>query len=178
VIEFARNVAGLSGAHSAEFVETTPHPVIALMLDQHDVTEKGGTMRLGSYPAQLAEGSLVSRLYGGTSIDERHRHRFEVNNDYRERLAQAGMQWSGTSPDGNLVEFLELDDHPFFVATQAHPELRSRPNRPHPLFSGLVAAAVRHRREASGRLPVDLDEPTAAELDVARAVGLADVPHA
>ena len=178
VIEFARNVAGLSGAHSAEFVETTPHPVIALMLDQHDVTEKGGTMRLGSYPAQLAEGSLVSRLYGATSIDERHRHRFEVNNDYRERLAQAGMQWSGTSPDGNLVEFLELDDHPFFVATQAHPELRSRPNRPHPLFSGLVAAAVRHRREASGRLPVDLDEPTAAELDVARAVGLADVPHA
>jgi CTP synthase len=178
VIEFARNVAGLSGAHSAEFVETTPHPVIALMLDQHDVTEKGGTMRLGSYPAQLAEGSLVSRLYGGTSINERHRHRFEVNNDYRERLAQAGMQWSGTSPDGNLVEFLELDDHPFFVATQAHPELRSRPNRPHPLFSGLVAAAVRHRREASGRLPVDLDEPTAAELDVARAVGLADVPHA
>jgi CTP synthase len=179
VIEFARNVAGLEGAHSAEFVESTPHPVIALMLDQQDVTEKGGTMRLGSYPAVLGDGSVVSGLYGATTVDERHRHRFEVNNAYREQLAAAGMHWSGTSPDGRLVEFLELPDHPFFVATQAHPELRSRPNRPHPLFSGLVSAAVRHRREAIGRLPVDLGDPVRA-LDgaSASAVGLADVPRA
>ena len=178
VIEYARNVIGLEGAHSAEFVATTPHPVIALMDEQQGVTEKGGTMRLGSYPALLGEGTLVSQLYGSTSIDERHRHRFEVNNAYRERLAAGGMRWSGTSPDGQLVEFLELPQHPFFVATQAHPELRSRPNRPHPLFAGLVGAAVQHRREASGRLPVELDEPTAAELDVARAAGLVDAPHA
>jgi CTP synthase len=178
VIEYARNVIGLEGAHSAEFVATTPHPVIALMQDQQEVTEKGGTMRLGSYPAQLSEGSLVNRLYGATLIDERHRHRFEVNNAYRDQLAAGGMRWSGTSPDGNLVEFLELPEHPFFVATQAHPELRSRPNRPHPLFAGLVGAAVQHRREAIGRLPVELDEPTAAELDVARAASLADAPRA
>ena len=178
VIEYARNVIGLEGAHSAEFVATTPHPVIALMDEQQGVTEKGGTMRLGSYPALLGEGTLVSQLYGSTSIDERHRHRFEVNNAYREQLAAGGMRWSGTSPDGRLVEFLELPQHPFFVATQAHPELRSRPNRPHPLFAGLVGAAVQHRREASGRLPVELDEPTAAELDVARAAGLVDAPHA
>ena len=178
VIEFARNVADLAGAHSLEFDTTTPHPVIALMLDQQDVTEKGGTMRLGSYPATLADGSLVQQLYGASTVDERHRHRFEVNNDYREQLAAQGMRWSGTSPDGSLVEFLELPDHPFFVATQAHPELRSRPNRPHPLFAGLVGAAVRHRREAVGRLPVELDEPTAGELDMARAAGLADAPRA
>ena len=178
VIEFARDVAGLEGAHSHEFDPTTPHPVIALMLDQQDVTDKGGTMRLGAYPADLAEGSRVRALYGAERISERHRHRFEVNNAYRDRLAALGMRWSGTSPDGQLVEFLELPDHPFFVATQAHPELRSRPNRPHPLFAGLVGAAVDHRRAALGRLPVELDEPTAAELDLARAAGLADVPRA
>jgi len=160
VIEFARNVASLPQAHSSEFDESTPDPVIALMHDQHAVTQMGGTMRLGAYPARLAEGSLVRRLYGGASeVSERHRHRFEVNNAYRDQLEGHGMRWSGTSPDGKLVEFLELPDHPFFVATQAHPELRSRPNRPHPLFAGLVEAAVRHRREAVGRLPVDLDEP-------------------
>ena len=159
VIEFARHVAALPDSNSSEFDETTPHPVIALMLDQHAVTQMGGTMRLGAYPAVLAEGSLVRHLYGGASeVSERHRHRFEVNNAYREQLASKGMRWSGTSPDGTLVEFLELPEHPFFVATQAHPELRSRPNRPHPLFSGLVEAAVRHRREAVGRLPVDLGE--------------------
>jgi CTP synthase len=178
VIEFARDVAGLDGAHSHEFDPATPHPVIALMLDQQDVTDKGGTMRLGAYPADLVEGSRVRELYGEARIMERHRHRFEVNNAYRDRLAALGMRWSGTSPDGQLVEFLELADHPFFVATQAHPELRSRPNRPHPLFAGLVGAAVEHRRAALGRLPVELDEPTAAELDLARAAGLADAPHA
>ncbi len=176
VIEFARNVAGLEGAHSSEFDEESPHPVIALMLEQQDVTEMGGTMRLGSYPAVLAEGSLVRELYGSDAVDERHRHRFEVNNAYREVLASEGLRWSGTSPDGELVEFIELASHPFFVATQAHPELRSRPNRPHPLFSGLVSAARRHRREAVGRLPVDLDEPTVGELAIARASGVADSP--
>jgi CTP synthase len=174
VIEFARNVVGLRDAHSREFEPATPHPVIDLMLEQQDVTDKGGTMRLGSYPALLEEGSLVQRLYGASAVDERHRHRFEVNNAYRDTLAAQGMRWSGTSPDGGLVEFLELPSHPFFVATQAHPELRSRPNRPHPLFSGLVAAALRHRRAAVGRLPVELDEPTVGELDLARAATLAD----
>jgi len=164
VIEFARNVAGLDGAHSSEFVVDTPHPVIALMLEQQDVTEMGGTMRLGSYPARLERGSLTHELYGADQVDERHRHRYEVNNAYRDRLSAHGLRWSGTSPDGQLVEFLELPGHPFFVATQAHPELRSRPNRPHPLFSGLIRAAITHRREASGRLPVVLDEPTPAEL--------------
>jgi len=169
VIEYARNVAGLEGAHSSEFVDDTPHPVIALMLEQQDVTEMGGTMRLGSYPALLTEGSLVRELYGADQIDERHRHRFEVNNAYRDLLTSHGLRWSGTSPDGQLVEFIELADHPFFVATQAHPELRSRPNRPHPLFSGLVRAAITHRREASGQLPVMLDEP--------QTVGLVEAPR-
>jgi CTP synthase len=171
VIEFARNVVGLAGAHSSEFVVDTPHPVIDLMLAQRDVTDLGGTMRLGAYPAVLAEGSLVRDLYGGAAeVSERHRHRFEVNNAYRDRFAAAGLRWSGTSPDGSLVEFLELPDHPFFVATQAHPELRSRPNRPHPLFAGLVGAAARHRREALGRLPVELGS---APTVPARAVGTA-----
>jgi CTP synthase len=172
VIEFARDVAGLPLAHSAEFDESTPDPVIALMHDQQEVTEMGGTMRLGAYPAALSAGSLVRRLYGGASeVDERHRHRFEVNNAYRDRLASHGMRWSGTSPDGTLVEFLELPAHPFFVATQAHPELRSRPNRPHPLFAGLVEAAVRHRREAVGRLPVDLGDAAVASEGAARLGG-------
>jgi CTP synthase len=178
VIEFARNVAALEGAHSSEFDSRSPHPVIALMLEQHDVTEMGGTMRLGSYPAALVPGSRVHRLYGTDAVDERHRHRYEVNNAYRDLLAGHGMSWSGTSPDGSLVEFLELEDHPFFVATQAHPELRSRPNRPHPLFGGLVAAAIQHRRAALGRLPVELDGPVMGDLDLARAAGLADVPGA
>jgi len=176
VIEFARNVVGLTGAHSKEFDEATPHPVVALMLAQQDVTDMGGTMRLGTYPAVLGADTIVARLYGARTVDERHRHRFEVNNAYREQLAAYGMQWSGTSPDGQLVEFLELPDHPFFVATQAHPELRSRPNRPHPLFSGLVAAAVRHRREMLGRLPVDVAGPAVLDRDLARTVRRVDAP--
>ena len=175
VIEFARNVAALDGAHSSEFETASPHPVIALMLDQQDVTEMGGTMRLGSYPAHLVPGSRVHALYGAASVDERHRHRYEVNNAYRDALAGHGMVWSGTSPDGSLVEFLELPAHPFFIATQAHPELRSRPNRPHPLFSGLIAAAVQHRRAALGRLPVDLGEIDPEARGLARATGLADL---
>jgi CTP synthase len=151
VIEYARDVAGLDGAGSAEFDESTPHPVIATMADQRDVVagerDMGGTMRLGLYPAKLAEHSIVREVYGETYVDERHRHRYEVNNDYRAQLEQAGLWFSGTSPDGRLVEFVELprDVHPYYVATQAHPELRSRPTKAHPLFSGLVAAALARR---------------------------------
>ncbi|MGA0830188.1 MAG: CTP synthase [Nitriliruptoraceae bacterium] len=172
VIEFARDVAGIPDANSREFDPDAAHPVIDLMDSQREVTDKGGTMRLGAYPAHLEPGSLVAALYGATDVTERHRHRFEVSNAYRDRLAEAGLRWSGTSPDGALVEFLELPGHPFFAATQAHPELRSRPTRPHPLFVGLVGAAVRHRREALGQLPVDL--PAAARG--ADGVGIAAAP--
>ena len=128
-------------------------------------------MRLGTYAARLAEGSRVRALYGGEPVvTERHRHRYEVNNRYRAPLEAAGLRFSGLSPDQRLVEFLELDGHPFFIATQAHPELSSRPNRPHPLFDGFVRAGLQHRREASGRLPVELDEPTQAELSSATRV--------
>jgi CTP synthase len=173
VIEFARNVVGLPYAHSSEFEPNSPDPVIDLMHDQREVTDKGGTMRLGSYPAKLIAGTRTRAAYAGEPVVyERHRHRFEVNNRYRHRLEEAGMVFSGLSPDDRLVEFVELPDHPWFVATQAHPELKSRPNRPHPLFDGFVCAALQHQREATGRLPVvlegtfgvELDEPTAGEL--------------
>jgi CTP synthase len=159
VIEYARHVAGLDGANSAEFDEATPHPVIATMADQEDVVagdrDMGGTMRLGLYPAALAEGSLAREVYDSSYVEERHRHRYEVNNRYRDQLQQAGLVFSGTSPDGHLVEYVELprDVHPYFVATQAHPEFRSRPARAHPLFAGLVAAAVGQK---SGAATVDL----------------------
>jgi CTP synthase len=152
VIEYARNVAGLEGANSMEFDETTPHPVVSTMADQRDVLtgerDMGGTMRLGLYPAKLLEGSQVAAAYGLPYVDERHRHRFEVANAYRPQLEEAGLVFSGTSPDGRLVEFVELpsDVHPFYVATQAHPELRSRPTRAHPLFKGLIGAALEHAR--------------------------------
>jgi len=151
VIEYARHVAGLEGANSAEFDPACANPVIATMADQRDIIagerDMGGTMRLGLYPAKLAEGSLVRELYGEPYVEERHRHRYEVNNAYRAALEQAGLVFSGTSPDGRLVEFVELsrDVHPYFVATQAHPEFRSRPTRVHPLFAGLVAAALVRR---------------------------------
>ncbi len=165
VVEFARNVVGLPWAHSAEFEPHTPDPVIDLMPDQRGVTDKGGTMRLGAYPAKLVEGTRTREAYGDEPVVyERHRHRFEFNNRYRQAFTDAGLVFSGVSPDDRLVEFIELPEHPWFVATQAHPELKSRPNRPHPLFDGFVAAALQHRREASGRLPVELDEPTAAEV--------------
>jgi CTP synthase len=155
VIEGARHLAGIEGADSAEFDENTVHPVISTMADQVDIIaggDLGGTMRLGLYPAVLAEGSLVRETYGGLGkIEERHRHRYEVNNEYRERIAAGGLVFSGTSPDGRLVEFIELprETHPYYVATQAHPELRSRPTRPHPLFAGLIAAAVARQNSAS-----------------------------
>ena len=155
VIEYARNVAGLAGASSSEFDPDCAHPVIATMEQQVDIVsgngDLGGTMRLGLYEASLTKGSIVAGLYGADFIEERHRHRFEVNNAYRGQIAAAGLVFSGTSPDGSLVEFVELpkDVHPFYVATQAHPELRSRPNRAHPLFAGLVAAALeRHDSSA------------------------------
>ena len=155
VIEFARNVAGLVGASSSEFDPDAPHPVIATMEHQRDIVsgngDLGGTMRLGLYDATLTPGSLVAETYGATTVQERHRHRFEVNNAYRKQIADAGLVFSGTSPDDSLVEFVELprEVHPFYVATQAHPELRSRPNRAHPLFAGLVAAALeRHNSSA------------------------------
>ena len=145
VIEYSRNVLGLPAAHSSEFDPMTPDPVIDLMEDQKDVSDKGGTMRLGLYPAKLGEGTLVRELYGDEVVYERHRHRWEVNNQYRNQLEAAGLTMSGSSPDGRLVEFIEIDDHPYFVATQAHPELISRPDAPHPLFDGFVAAAKDHR---------------------------------
>ena len=154
VIEYSRNMAGLEGAGSAEFDEATPHPVIHTMTDQRDVVagerDMGGTMRLGLYPAKLGEGTVVREVYGEPYVDERHRHRYEVNNDYRSTLEAAGLIFSGTSPDGRLVEFVELprEVHPYYVATQAHPELRSRPTQAHPLFRGLIAAAL-SRRDAA-----------------------------
>ena len=141
VVELARNGAGLAGAHSSELAPCTPWPVIGLMPDQAGVTEKGGTMRLGSYPCVLTAGSLAAAAYGTDRVDERHRHRYEFNNDYREKLAGAGMSFSGLSPDGRLVEIVELEDHPWFVGVQFHPELKSRPNRAHPLFREFVGAA-------------------------------------
>ncbi|HUR73909.1 MAG TPA: CTP synthase [Sporichthya sp.] len=153
VIEYARSVAGLDGANSSEFDPAAQHPVIATMADQRDVVagerDMGGTMRLGLYPAKLAEGSIVRELYGEPYISERHRHRYEVNNDYRAQIERAGLVFGGTSPDGRLVEFVELarDVHPFLVATQAHPEFRSRPTRAHPLFAGLIAAGLVRRKE-------------------------------
>ncbi|MCL1595123.1 MAG: CTP synthase [Actinomycetia bacterium] len=141
VIEYARNVVGLTHAHSSEFDPVSPDPVIDLMDTQKDVADMGGTMRLGLYPAKLAEGTLARKLYGSEVVYERHRHRWEVNNKYRTPLEDAGMSLSGASPDGRLVEFVELPDHPYFIATQAHPELISRPDRPHPLFDGFIAAA-------------------------------------
>jgi CTP synthase len=142
VIEFARDVLGTEDANSTEFDMFTEHPVIDFMPDQRTMQEKGGTMRLGLYPARLTPGSKAAAAYGTELIYERHRHRFEVNNHYRPLLEAAGMVLSGQSPDGRLVEIIELKDHPWFVASQFHPEFRSRPDRPHPLFDGFIGAAV------------------------------------
>lgn len=148
VIEYARTITGLEDANSVEFDESTRHPVVAMMADQRDVVsgerDMGGTMRLGLYPAKLVEGSIAYRVYGQLYIEERHRHRFEVSNEYREQLSESGLIFSGTSPDGRLVEFVELPAsvHPYYIGTQAHPELRSRPTHAHPLFGGLVEAAI------------------------------------
>jgi CTP synthase len=159
VIEYSRNMAGLAKAASTEFDPDCPEPVIATMAEQVAYVEGagdlGGTMRLGLYPAELKEDSVVRGAYGAASIEERHRHRYEVNNAYRDQLEEAGLIFSGTSPDNNLVEFVELsrEVHPYYVATQAHPELRSRPTRPHPLFKGLIGAAIERQKEL--RFPID-----------------------
>jgi CTP synthase len=153
VIEYARNVCGLVGANSTEVDERTPHPVIHLMQSQHMVTRKGGTMRLGAYPCVLAEHSLAARMYGKRKISERHRHRYEFNNSYREQLSKAGLSLSGVSPDESLVEIVELADHPWFVGCQFHPEFKSRPVDCHPLFKGFIRAALQHKAEA-GQTPL------------------------
>jgi len=183
VIDVARHLGGLAEANSSEFEESTPDPVIATMADQRDVIagqrDMGGTMRLGLYPAKLEGDSLVRSLYGVPYVEERHRHRYEVNNAYRTRLEDTGLRVSGTSPDGRLIEFVELplETHPYFVATQAHPELRSRPTRPHPLFVGLIDAALR-RHDArvvaaatNGIETVEVDAGVDAESLLADVVG-------
>ena len=157
VTEFCRNELGLVGANSREFDPTTSHPVVDLMDSQRDVTDMGGTMRLGLYPARLIEDSRVAAMYGDSLIYERHRHRYEVNNDYRAPMEEHGLRCSGLSPDGRLVEFIELDAHPFWVGTQAHPEFKSRPDRPAPLFRGLVGAAL---VRSEGRNPKLLESRT------------------
>ncbi len=145
IVEFARNVIGYSDAHSVELNPATTHPVIHLMPDQDGIEDIGGTLRLGSYPCQLDKSSKAYTLYGEETIHERHRHRYEVNNDYRNALTDHGMQLSGISPDGRIVEMIEIPTHTWFVATQAHPEFKSRPNRPHPLFKGFVGAAIENQ---------------------------------
>ncbi|MBD0024021.1 CTP synthase [Gordonia pseudamarae] len=174
VIEAARSV-GLDEASSTEFDPDTKYPVISTMADQEQIVageaDLGGTMRLGSYPAKLVRGSITAESYGALEVTERHRHRFEVNNAYRDKIAQSGLVFSGTSPDGHLVEFVEYPraQHPFLVATQAHPELKSRPTRPHPLFRSLIEAALKYK--AAERLPVDLGDYDAGEPERAEQAG-------
>jgi CTP synthase len=151
VIEYARNMCGLTESDSTEFARDATNPVICLMDSQRQVTDMGGTMRLGSYPCRLRPGSRAQQAYGTNEISERHRHRYEVNNAYRDILAEGGLRFSGVSPDGNLVEMIELPEHPHFIACQFHPELKSRPMRPHPLFAAFVRAAVERRMKSNGR---------------------------
>ena len=158
VVEVARNGAGLPDAHSAEFDPETPHPVIDFMPDQRDITDMGGTMRLGIYPCRLVPGTVASQAYGTSQVQERHRHRLELNNAYREALEEGGLRFSGLSPDQRLVEIAEVADHPFMVGTQFHPEFRSRPNRPHPLFSLFVDAARHTVREGGQHALWDGDD--------------------
>ncbi len=163
IIEFARNVCGLKTSHSFEFDKETIDPVISLLDSQRKVTDIGGTMRLGAYPCRIEEGSLAHRIYGADEISERHRHRYEVNPGYRKTLTGGGMRFSGVSPDGELVEMLELPDHPFFLATQFHPELKSRPNKPHPLFAAFVHAAAMRRDLLEGADPSGRVQATVTE---------------
>jgi CTP synthase len=163
VIEWARNQAGLTGATSAELDPDTAHPVIHLLPEQQDVVDLGGTMRLGVYPCRLTGGTMAQRLYGDEVVYERHRHRYEFNNAYRSLFLESGYEISGTSPDGRLVELIELKDHPFFTACQYHPEFLSRPGKPHPLFRGLIEAAQqrlpRSPREAIGQATSEQGAP-------------------
>ena len=154
IIEFARNVAGLDDSNSSEFAPECHHPVVALMEAQQKVTDMGGTMRLGAYPCRLAKGSRAAEAYGSSEVSERHRHRYEVANAYRDQFVEKGMRLSGLSPDGQLVEMIELAEHPWFVGCQFHPELQSRPTRPHPLFAGFIAAAMRQQKAELADVPV------------------------
>ena len=173
VIEYARNVLGLEKADSTEFDPDCTEPVIATMAEQHAYVagagDLGGTMRLGLYPARLDPGSIVADLYGATAVDERHRHRYEVNNTYRDQLEEAGMVFSGIGPENGLVEVVELPRsvHPFYLATQAHPELRSRPTNAHPLFAGLIGAAVARQRE----LEIPVGEAALRRTETAETAG-------
>ena len=146
-VEFARNVVGLEDAHSNEFSTMTTNPVIHIMPDKEGITNLGGTLRLGAYPCNLVDNSKALELYGSKTIEERHRHRYEVNNKYREVLQEYGMLLSGFSPDGRIVEMIEIPDHPWFIGTQAHPEFKSRPNKPHPLFKGFLSAALDYQKK-------------------------------
>jgi CTP synthase len=152
VAEFARNVLGLKGANSTEFDKNNPHPVICLLDEQKTITDKGGTMRLGAQPAKLVPESKAAKAYGANQISERHRHRYEFNNQYRQQFSAHGMQVTGTSPDGALVEIVEIFDHPWFIGVQYHPEFKSQPTRAHPLFAGFVGAALDRRLAHQERL--------------------------
>jgi CTP synthase len=151
VVEFARNVCGLDDANSTEFDKDTPHPVICLLDEQKTITDKGGTMRLGAQPTRLRASGRAFSCYGAENISERHRHRYEFNNEYGGAFAEKGLQVTGTSPDGALVEVVELEDHPWFVAVQYHPEFKSQPTKSHPLFHGFIQAAVARRSERPER---------------------------
>jgi CTP synthase len=156
IIEYARNVCGLPATNSSEFEAECANPVISLMNSQRDVQDLGGTMRLGAYPCKLRPGSRVAQIYGADEVSERHRHRYEVNNSYRDLLAEYGLRCTGLSPDGSLVEMIELPEHPWYVGCQFHPELRSRPMRPHPLFASFVGAAITRRKKmAAGSTPAE-----------------------
>jgi CTP synthase len=159
VIEFARHVAGLQGAHSSEFDPKSPHPVIDLMETQVKVVQKGGTMRLGAYTCDIAPGTLAHRVYGQGRIQERHRHRFEVNNAYREQLKAKGLAFTGLNPDEDLVEIIELPGHPFFIACQYHPEFKSKPWLPHPLFKHFVGASLHAAETARALAASDATAP-------------------
>jgi CTP synthase len=149
IIEFARNVARIDDAHSSEFAPECAAPVIALMETQQGVQDMGGTMRLGAYTARLTRGSRTAEVYGVPEVNERHRHRYEVSNTFRDALVEHGLKLTGVSPDGSLVEIVELADHPWFIGCQFHPELRSRPTRPHPLFAGFISAAVAQKKRVT-----------------------------
>jgi CTP synthase len=149
VVEFARNACGMEGANSTEFEGQTRYPVVDLMAEQREVKDLGATMRLGAYPCVLKPESRAARMYGRAEVSERHRHRYEVNNEFREQLEAGGMSCSGTSPDGKLCEIVEVADHPWFLGCQFHPEFKSKPFAPHPLFTGFIRAALSHRRRSS-----------------------------
>ena len=175
-IEFARHIYDSDEPNSTEFDETTEHPVISLMPDQHELADMGGTMRLGTYPCRLQPGSVAAAAYGEELVEERHRHRWEFNNRYRDIFEKRGMVFSGLSPDGRLVEIAELKDHPFMLGSQFHPEFRSRPNRPHPLFKSFLAAAVRHQEAGQGSEDVSQADPSSEEAQNGRAPEGAKAP--